>query len=142
VAITSLAALPFALHYGWTIEYASTYGANHPDQPVGIYPELQMFRLLVPAAVIIWVGAAIFLIRKLPIAAALSPVPFFALYWFVGLKNITGAEGGVRLDNAASIVLFLFCVGVAAFALSFSLSAMGAARSLGRLAGLDRDQDH
>lgn len=120
-----LALLPFALHYDWVIDYASSYGARHPDQPAGMYPALRAFQIYVPIAALMWAIAVVASAPRFPFIVAIGPFLFFIFYWSVGIRSLTSPDVGVRLDNVPTILLSFLSLGLSAFGGVFALTVSG-----------------
>lgn len=126
LAIIGLLALfPFGVHYIWVIDYASSYGAAHSDQPVGMYSALRAFQIYVPIAAVIWSAAIVVGAWRFPFITGMGSLIFFIFYWSVGLRSLTPPDLGVRLDNLPTILLSILSLGLSAFGVIFALTISG-----------------
>ncbi len=98
--------LPSLWHYQMTIDFASSYGAYHPDEPVGFYPGLRRFQIAAPIGGLLLWSAGCLIARWLPLlSAGLPGVAFLAYYR--ALRWVGEDPPGVMLDNKATIFLFI-----------------------------------
>lgn len=93
VALFAIAAVAIYVHAAWLIGFASSYGYDHPDQPIGMYPALARFR---HATIALEVAGAILmlaLVRQRPRWSALvlvaMPLVYGVLFlWLRGSKPL------------------------------------------------------
>lgn len=89
-----------------TINYASSYGAYAPDQPVGFYPGLVRFQLWVPVGgLVLWAVSVIVALRAALLSAALPALAFVA--YSLALAWVAERPPGVVLDNVPNVWLFI-----------------------------------
>lgn len=103
------------MHASWLIGFASRYGYNHPDQPIGVYPALKHFldrtiglgvvamALIVAlvrtstrwAAVLLYVAPLAYCVLVLTLRASEPHVPFdlLGIVYLMGLSAVLASCG-------------------------------------------------
>lgn len=120
-ALLACSLLPIAWHYQQTIGYAFSYGAYHPDEPVGFYPSLRRFQYGVPIGVALLWAVGWLAAQRLPLLGVALPAVGFATY-LRALGWVEENPPGVVLDNKMNIALFMLeaaaTLGLATFVLA------------------------
>ena len=122
--LLAISLCPTLWHYQWTLHYAANYGVYAPGEPVGSYPGLARFRLVVPIAALALWALAWLASRRFPWIGALVPAAAFVGY-MRALTWVMENPPGVMLDKGPNISLFLLSAAATIGLITFALAVWG-----------------